>query len=235
MFVMYDSVTVDEIPVSAPAVAGYVGGSWPTFHELVPRFPHAHRLSIAVNSGEDADCLDIEKGDATPAEAPAWFHRQRARGVYRPCFYASLSVMPEVIAALANAGIQRHEYRLWVAHYTYVPHIEPGYDACQWTDRALGRNLDESLCVDDFFGKPDPLGVLEPYEHQEVVRYDRLLKHPHLHEHGLRVVHARLVALRKAIWIAAERGHLPDGKPVEKGWNVRDRAQRYRILLSQTR
>jgi hypothetical protein len=222
VFVMYDSITVGDIPASAPAVAGYAGGAWPTFHELAGRFPRAHRLSIAVNSGEDADCLDIENGDATPAEAPGWFHRQKARGVDRPCFYASLSVMPAVVAALGRAGIQRHEYRLWAAHYTYVPHIEPGYDACQWTDRALGRNLDESLCVDDFFGKkPDPLAVLTPGERLAVGRSDR--------------DHAQLVFLRKAIWVAAERGHLPNGKTTEKGWNIRNRRGRYQLLLSRTR
>ncbi len=221
MFVMYDSTEPGQIPASAPTVAGYVGGNWPTFHELVARFPRAHRLSIAVNSGEDADCLDIEKGDATPADAPAWFHRQKARGVDRPCFYASLSIMPDVMAVLEKAGIQRHEYRLWVAHYTYVPHIEPGYDACQWTDRALGRNLDESLCVDDFFGKLDPLAVLMPGERVAVNRaaHDR----------------AQLVFLRKAIWVAAERGRLPDGKPTEKGWSVRNRRERYQLLLARTR
>lgn len=149
--VMFDSVDLNTIPASARAVAGYVGGHWPTFQGLVSRFPGAHHLSIAVNSSEDAECLDIENGDATPVEAPVWFRRQKARSVKRPCFYASLSIMSQVREALSHAGIQRGEYRLWVAHYTFVAHLEPGYDACQWTDRALGRNLDQSLCSPTFF------------------------------------------------------------------------------------
>jgi hypothetical protein len=149
---MYDAVDVSQIPANAEAVAGYVGGSWPTFAELASRFRHAHRFSIAVNAGEDAACLDIENGDATPDQAPAWAKRQLARGQHRPCLYASASQMPAVWAAIARAGIHRQEVRLWVADWTYQPHIPAGYDACQWTDKALGRNLDESLCTAGFFG-----------------------------------------------------------------------------------
>jgi hypothetical protein len=58
--------SASAIPKTAEAVAGYVGGHWPTYNQLVKDFPHAHKLSIAVFASEDADCLDIEKGDATP-------------------------------------------------------------------------------------------------------------------------------------------------------------------------
>lgn len=148
---MFDSISVSEIPKNAEAVAGYVGGYWPTFEELVKRFPRAHKLSIAVNSHEDADCLDVEKGDATPQDVPGWYMRQRLKGKKLPCFYASLSVMPEVVKELHDHGINRNAVRLWVAHWTNEPHIPVGYDACQWTDQALNRNLDASLCFVKFF------------------------------------------------------------------------------------
>lgn len=152
--VMYDSVDVGQIPVDAQAAAGYVGGHWPTYAELCRRLPHAHVLSIAVTAEEDADCLDVETGDATPQQAPAWVRRQLHRGVWRPALYANLSTMPAVVHELAQAGLNRDQVRLWVAHYTGEPHIPTGYDACQWTDRALGRNLDESLLADAFFPAP---------------------------------------------------------------------------------
>ena len=151
MLTMYDSVSVGQIPADAQAVAGYVGGNWPTYSSLERLHPDAHKLSIAVNAGEDADCLDVETGDATPADAPAWVRRQLARGVWRPCLYANASTMPAVVHALAQGGIARREIRLWVASYTGYPHIPNGYDACQWTNTALGRNLDASLCSDTFF------------------------------------------------------------------------------------
>lgn len=148
---MYDSVTVNEIPSGAQAVAGYVGGSFPTFNSLLRDFPHAKHLSIAVTSHEDADCLDIETGDSTPALAPGWVRRQHARGVKRPVVYANTSTMPAVLQALTEAGIHRSEYRVWTAHYTGAPHIEFGSDATQYDDKALGRNLDASLCIPTFF------------------------------------------------------------------------------------
>ena len=148
---MYDSVDVSTVPLNAQAVAGYVGGSWPTYLPLVQAFPKAKHLSIAIAASEDADCLDIETGDATPDEAPGWVRRQWARGVKRPCLYANLSTMPAVEAALA--GIPRTRYRLWVAQYLIPrrPHLPAGFDACQYDDQALGRNLDVSLLRSDFF------------------------------------------------------------------------------------
>ncbi len=163
MITMFDSTTVEQIPGDAPAVAGYVGGFWPDYGEDVKRWPHAKHLSIAINKGEDAECLDIEKGDATAADAPAWFHRQRDRGVDRPVFYASLSNMPVVEDELRRAGVSRAEYRVWDAHYTYEPHVSPGSDATQWTDKAMGRNLDQSLCRDTFFEVPSVPHVAEPH------------------------------------------------------------------------
>lgn len=163
---MFDSISVNQIPASAPAVAGYVGGTWPTYLRLLEVFPRAYHLSIAVNAGEDAECLDIEGGDAVPDQAPAWVRRQEARGVRRPVVYASVSSMQTVLAALQSNGIQPTAVRLWTAHYTGHPHVcsshscgyglSTGSDATQWTDRALNLNLDESLCNDSFFGPPPP-------------------------------------------------------------------------------
>lgn len=157
---MYDSVTVSEIPQDAKAVAGYVNGKWPTYPTLVRDFPHAHKVSIAVTSHADADCLDVEAGDASVADAPAWVKRQLARGVARPIVYTSVSQASALQRALTKAGISRRQYRLWTAHYTFVPHrcdSRCGFgftdvaDATQYHDHALSRNLDASLCSPAFF------------------------------------------------------------------------------------
>jgi len=164
---MFDAIDVASIPLNAAAAAGYCDGSWPTILDLKARLPHAHILSIAVFAVDDADCLDIETGDATPGDAPDWVRRQQARGVYRPTLYANASTMPAVVERLTWAGIGLSEVRLWSAHYTYVAHIcgpdscaYPGVPACdgtQFTDTALGLSLDESLLLDDFFaGPPKP-------------------------------------------------------------------------------
>lgn len=159
--VMYDSVTLDAIPADAPAVAGYTSGRFPTFAQIPGRWPKARHLSIAVSSSHDAECLDVEPGDATPAVAAGWVKRQIARGVKRPVVYCSVSQAPALLRTLASAGINRNEIRLWTAHYTFRSHLcdkTCGFgftgraDATQWTDRALGRNLDQSLVDPGFWG-----------------------------------------------------------------------------------
>jgi hypothetical protein len=177
---MYDTIEPGLIPKTAKAVAGYVGGSWPTYHLLAGMFPAAHHLSIAVQADEDAEALDIERLDATPAEVPGWARRQHARGIKRPVLYASASLMPTVIAACRAARITRGSVRLWSAHYTKQAHIcgpaacaypdVPACDGTQFTDTALGRNLDESLLRGDFFGHAAP-----PHAHTEDDMYAPLI------------------------------------------------------------
>lgn len=159
--VMYDSVTLSEVPPNPPAVACYVDGRFANHAEAQRRFPHARVLTIAVNASVAADCLDIETGDANPGQAAAWYKRQKARGVTRPVLYASASVMGAVVRNIQAAGIARSAVRLWSAHYTFHPHIcgpascremSITADGTQWTDRSHGRNLDESLLAANFFG-----------------------------------------------------------------------------------
>lgn len=156
---MYDSVTLTEIPATAEAVAGYVNGRWPTYPQLAAKWPHAKRVSIAVTTEADADVLDIETGDASPAQAPAWVRRQIMRGVKKPAVYASVSQMPTVLSVLRAAGIGRSQVRVWTAHYTHVPHrctsacyrgFNTTADATQYTNVALSKNLDASLVTDGF-------------------------------------------------------------------------------------
>ena len=165
MITLYDSIDTSQLPSDAQAVAGYCGGRWPTFASLASLFPNAQRLSIAVNSSEDAAALDIENGDATVDDAPGWYARQVAVGVWRPCFYASAGIMDTLVATLQQAGIARSSVRLWSAHYDGEHVCAPDscgqvsipMDGTQWTSNALGRTLDQSLLVPGFFGgAPSP-------------------------------------------------------------------------------
>lgn len=163
-FTMYDSVNVEQIPADAEAVAGYVNGTWKTYPQLVVKFPKAQKLSISISATVDARALDIEKLDATNDQAAAWVKRQHARGIRRPILYTSLSNWPALEQALRAGGVKRgfpgrRNYRRWTAHYTGIPHRCTGRcgsgfhgkaAATQYTDHALGRNLDASLCSSDF-------------------------------------------------------------------------------------
>lgn len=162
----YDDTNLPLIPADAVAVAGYINGHYANYTEVLNKWPHAHHLSIDVNGSANADCLDIEKGDATNATAPGWVRRQKARGIHRPCLYTSVSNANALLDTLAHAGIGRKDIRLWLAHYTLKPHIcspacWPGLktvaDGTQWTSRARGMSLDQSLMNDAFYGLPQPV------------------------------------------------------------------------------
>lgn len=159
---MWDSIDTTQLPPGPGyCYAGYVNGHWPNYNPIVSKFPGHHVLSIAVFASADADCLDVENGDATPQQAAGWFLRQLARGVARPCIYASASVIDTIISLMKAAGISRSSIRLWSAHYGSGAHIcgpascrltSLPADGTQWTSSALGRNLDESVLLDNFFG-----------------------------------------------------------------------------------
>ena len=223
MWVMYDSVTPGAIPAHAPAVAGYVGGKWPTYAELVKRFPRAELLSIAVSSSEDAECLDVENGDASVQEAPAWVDRQRQRGVERPAVYIEASKLAQLIQALEGRGIPRTAYRLIVADWTGAPHIYPGSDATQWTNAALGRNLDESLCVDGFFATQHG-----PYFPADEARWERELD-------ALKGKRGPWPALRRRVLerVMRERAKKIEELAKASGWQLLNRAARYHALLER--
>ena len=163
--IMFDAINLAEIPLGPQAAAGYVDGRWATYPELAARYPNAHLLSIAVTSGADAECLDVETGDAVPADIPGWYERQRARGVERPCIYANASTMESSVVPLVKSGtLPRAAVRLWSAHYAGQHICGPAScgavsidtDGSQWTPEAWGRDLDESLLLGDFFGTPKP-------------------------------------------------------------------------------
>lgn len=177
---MLDSVTVANLPAGADAYAGYIDGGFQTFHLLKRLFPAARLLSIAVFASGDAECLDIENGDATPAQAPSWVRRQHARGITRPVLYANAATMPAVVDALG--GIPRASYRLWSAHYDsgHGAHIcgpatcafprVPACDGTQWRDNAPGAGgskVDESLLRPDFFGPAKPPQPVKKYHPEE--------------------------------------------------------------------
>lgn len=158
--VMFDDVNLALIPKNAEAVAGYVNGRYNTWEKVLKDFPHAKHLSIAVTANADAECLDVEQGDAIASQVPAWVVRQKKRGVKKPVVYTSVSNVPFVLRELNKAGIKRSAIKLWTAHYTGKAHLctsKCGFgftgkaDATQWTNKALNRSLDESLVSPTFF------------------------------------------------------------------------------------
>lgn len=157
--VMYDSIELSQIPKTAKYVAGYVGGNWPTYPSLAKAFPKATLLSVAINATENADCLDVETGDASISDVYAWLNRQHARGITRPVIYIQASNLDKLMLTMNANGFKRAQYRLWTAHYdgnhicspSSCKQVKTAVDGTQWTSSSGGKDLDQSSLLPNFF------------------------------------------------------------------------------------
>lgn len=244
----YDSIDPSQIPSNPEAVAGYVGGWWPDYSRLVSMFPHARHKSVCVNAGEDGDILDVENGDATPQQAPGWYRRQKSRGVDVVGLYADESTMPEVVSIMSAAGIPMSDYVRWVA-WLGATDIPSGDQARQYTFRALGRDLDASVCLPEFWGTtPPPVRNTMHYERfptgptlvnkvkldprSVVKRYDKYRAQQTKTSHPHRV---QLAILRKYLgWLAGRVDSIAHSQPRSNGkpsWNLDYRGWQYQHLI----
>jgi hypothetical protein len=151
---MHDSVTPTDIPKDAAMVAGYVTGRYAWPESGWARFPHARKVEIATQARfNTGDVLDVEKGDATPEQAPGWVRMRRAAGVARPSLYCSAADVPALRRAMGNDVT----WDLWVARYTgRVPgpadfaRYGSNCVAIQYANaNTSGGHFDLSLVIDD--------------------------------------------------------------------------------------
>lgn len=155
--IAYDDVTAGLIPSTAQFVFYYTDGRYANLTAVKARCPSATFIGIAVTASDNAQVLDIENGDATNAQAPAWVKRQLAAGTKRPVLYTSAGNAQALINECAANGVARSSYALWTAHYNQVSHVcgpferYPQADGTQWTSTSGGKSLDQSLLNDSFF------------------------------------------------------------------------------------
>lgn len=169
-FTSYDDVTASLIPSDATHCSYYATGRYANLGAIQRQCPHAKLMPVLTVPGdippfdqivgsEHGVSIDIENTDWTPADAGPFAQKCVAAGIM-PVFYCSLSMAGEVLASLHAAGIPRDHFKLHTAHWTGQPHICTGIasaygtvdaDATQYTDQALGRSLDASLCKDNYF------------------------------------------------------------------------------------
>lgn len=143
--IMYDAITPANIPANAQMVAGYVNGRWPSYAEAKASFPHAVAVSIAVNIHADAQVLDVEKFDATPAESVGWCIRQRSLGRVPTVYMAAGDAWTQVRQAFQARGVAEPLY--WVANWSDGPEIPPGAIAVQYANNEAA-GYDVSLVSD---------------------------------------------------------------------------------------
>jgi hypothetical protein len=147
---MYDAVTPANIPGDAQLVAGYLTGPYAWKPADWARFPNIPHVGIATQAIYSVgQVLDVETGDATPAQAPGWVQKRRAAGVDPTC-YCNSSTWPSVRAAFQAAGVPEPHY--WIAKYDQNPALPAGAVAKQHTNTA-GWDLSS---VADYWPGVDP-------------------------------------------------------------------------------
>jgi hypothetical protein len=137
---MYDGVDASRLPTTAQMVAGYVDGLYRWSDADWARFPNSVKVRIAVfSTTNDGHVLDVEPGNATPAQSVDWVLMRRKAGV-DPAVYMNTSTWPVVRSAFQARGVTEPHY--WVAQYDGVAVIPAGTIAKQYVnDEANGWDL----------------------------------------------------------------------------------------------
>ena len=151
-----DSVTVANLPEGLPLYGAYVNGLYQNYQECKARFPHATVIGISINATPVGDCLDVERFDAQPFQAPEWVRARRAAGHQGPLVYCSESTWPQVVQAFEDAQIPQPGY--WIAGYpgsVGAGQLYVGAEGHQFIDHGP---YDESVFVDYLVGI-DPMPV----------------------------------------------------------------------------
>lgn len=164
MRIMFDGIVPAEVPAGAQLYAAYLDGNWADYPAMVAKYPHAVHVSIAVSSSYNGgQVLDVENGDATPAESVNWVLARRRAGA-DPTVYCSTSEWPSVKSAFNARGVAQPHY--WVANYSLGnnPAIPAGAVALQYADRG---GYDISVVADYWPGVdpvPPPTPIAPPQE-----------------------------------------------------------------------
>lgn len=155
---MADSVTPSNLPAGFDLYGGYDDGHYNNIAAIKSRYPTKTAIAFTVFPSDNfGDCLDVESGDATPAQAPAWTQMRRKAGHGGPLNYCSWAALDSLIAAYHAANVPLPG--IVIAGYPApdgdaIP-VVPGVNivAHQWIDHGP---YDESIVVDYLPGIDPP-------------------------------------------------------------------------------
>ena len=158
-----DSIDAPLIPRDTPVIAGYgdgrycwspawkASGGLPAGANWWDLFPRSVQLVIVVNAANAGDVLDVEWGDASPADVPGWCDRFNRPGRRAPTIYCDRNTWPMVQQA---AGGRRVDY--WIGTLDGTRDVA-GAVAVQYTDTGA---YDESVIHDpSWVGLEDPMAL----------------------------------------------------------------------------
>jgi hypothetical protein len=159
---MFDSTAAHDIPRNAALVAGYVNGRYAWSQADWNLFQPQSRVAISVNAWYfEAIVLDVEAGDATPAEANGFIVGAGPASGFVPTLYGTRRTLDICQRLVAIAGL---ECDYWLADWTTIPHLPPGYSCCQYAAPGHGSpgHFDMSVVADWWPRKlvPTPLDQL---------------------------------------------------------------------------
>jgi hypothetical protein len=164
MRTMRDSTVLRDIPVQGTdIIAAYVNGMYAsTLAQVRARFPHQQVAWIDVNGSrpDAAGILDVEAGDATPAEAALWARTRHTLhpGAYPPIIYCNRATLTPVFNTLNAAGLAIGPgFRLWIATLDGTKKVADmtGVTAVQYAgETQTGGHYDESVVYDDTWLAP---------------------------------------------------------------------------------
>jgi hypothetical protein len=146
-YLVFDSVTPSSLPASS-AAAVYADGAYAASSSQVAG--HHSVLWIDTNGSDpNANVLDVEPGDATPAGAATWVQQHLAKQPHSVAIVYTMrsdwSAVQDSIAGLPSW--EQGHVRYWIADPTGVPHVVPGSAATQWY---WGSSYDESTANPNF-------------------------------------------------------------------------------------
>lgn len=140
---IYDSAQATSIPAGVPQ-AVYATGAY----AVSPSAEKGHPRTVWIDvTGYDysADALDIEKYDATPAQAGPWAENAYKNHPGKPVIvYTNVSNWHKSEISVAKYA-PNVKVRWWIASPQFlVPHMAPGACATQWLWKP-GYNISETL------------------------------------------------------------------------------------------
>jgi hypothetical protein len=140
---VFDSVNIGAVgrllSTSGDLVAAYDNGLYNNLSLARHDYPGHRIVTISVTPALGGDFLDVEPGCCwPPADAKAWLEERRRAGARFIGLYADRDAWDQLEAV---PGIDLRGVIKWVADQTGIPHIPPGFDACQYDGSALDHNL----------------------------------------------------------------------------------------------
>ncbi len=148
-YLVYDSVLPTAIP-PGNQVATYSDGPFAASSASVAG--RGNVLWIDVNgSNTNANALDVEPGDATPAGAAAWVSAKLTHDPSSNAIvYTFKNDWGQVISDIGALPAWMHSHvKYWIADPTGYAHVLPGASATQWY---WGKDYDISTAEPGFFG-----------------------------------------------------------------------------------